>query len=32
MTYLMPDVPNGLYCFVVKTKGGALIRKLILKR
>lgn len=32
MAYMMPDFPDGLYCFVVKIKGSTLMRKLILKR
>ena len=32
MTYRVPDVPNGLYCFVVKTENRTLVRKLLLKR
>ena len=32
MTYMLPDVPDGLYCFVVKTDGRTWIRKLLLKR
>lgn len=32
MTYLMPDVPNGVYCFVVRIGERALMRKLLLKR
>ena len=31
MTYRMPDVPNGIYYFVVKIGERALMRKLILK-
>ena len=32
MTYMVPDVPNGIYYFVVKIGERALMRKLILKR
>ena len=32
ITYIVPDVPNGIYYFVMKIRERALMRKLILKR